>query len=151
MKGHIVIKPPLLPLWINCIFKFVPVIRTGIVPHYFTIKHCNVIMLICMAFMIAKQPISTFWATWNHPEVGKKVFTINHGTFSLRYWAGVNQQQLATSVGWLLIFSILVWTRCIMHLVDPPPTRSFTFPTLVHFHLLRPLEPHPKPPPWFMF
>jgi hypothetical protein len=34
------------------------------------------------------------------------MFTINHGAFSLRYWAGVNQQQLATSVGWLLIFSI---------------------------------------------
>jgi len=88
VKGHIVIKPTLLPLWINCIFKFVPVIRTGIVPHYFTIKHCNVIMLICMAFMIAKQPISTFWATWNHQEVGKKVFTINHRAFSLRLGRG---------------------------------------------------------------
>jgi hypothetical protein len=27
------------------------------------------------------------------------------------------------------------------------PTRSFTFPTPVHFHLLRPLEPHPHPLP----
>ncbi len=91
VKGHIVIKPTLLPLWINCIFKFVPVIRTGMVPHYFTIKHCNVIMLICMAFMIAKQLISTFWATLK-PSRGNKVFTIIHGAFSLRYWAGVNQQ-----------------------------------------------------------
>jgi len=36
----------------------------------------------------------------------------------------------------------LVWTQCIMHPVDPP-TRSFAFPIPVHFHLLRPLEPHP--------
>ncbi len=35
---------------------------------------------------------------------------------------------------------------CIMHLVDPP-TRSFAFPTPIHFHLLRPLEPHPHPLP----
>jgi hypothetical protein len=40
----------------------------------------------------------------------------------------------------------LVWTRCIMHPVDPP-TRSFAFPTPIHFHLLRPLEPHPHPLP----
>jgi hypothetical protein len=31
-----------------------------------------------------------------------------------------------------------------MHPVDPP-TRSFAFPTPVHFHLLRHLEPHPLP------
>ncbi len=28
-----------------------------------------------------------------------------------------------------------------------PPTWSFAFPTPVHFHLLRPLEPHPHPLP----
>jgi hypothetical protein len=33
-----------------------------------------------------------------------------------------------------------------MHPVDPP-TWSFAFPTPVHFHLLRPLEPHPHPLP----
>jgi len=33
-----------------------------------------------------------------------------------------------------------------MHLVDPP-TWSFVFLTLVHFHLLRPLESHPTPSP----
>jgi hypothetical protein len=33
-----------------------------------------------------------------------------------------------------------------MHPVDPP-TWSFAFLTLVHFHLLRPLEPHPLSPP----
>jgi len=27
------------------------------------------------------------------------------------------------------------------------PTQSFAFPTPVHFHLLRPLEPHPHPLP----
>jgi hypothetical protein len=31
-----------------------------------------------------------------------------------------------------------------MHPIDPP-TRSFTFLTPVHFHLLRPLEPHLLP------
>jgi len=31
-----------------------------------------------------------------------------------------------------------------MDLVDPP-TQSFTIPTPVQFHLLRPLEPHTHP------